>query len=391
MPALLPAPSVADVQRITALQQPVLRNLQITLCYYQLSAAFAQRTGAGANWCTFATWASKQAGQTIRKEDLLRTLQAALQLQPDVEAALALVAKLARQAGAAQPVAQIKQLALVSLVTNTANRASEAVSRGNKKVFEEIALHFARFIASCFTNGQYTQNTIEAFCNTLQPGLPPDGQTYLQQAFRCYYAALFEGDEKKRAELMLLANLQVGYHEQTRLQPEIAASLNAAHMDAAGVKAKLLQLLFPATNYVSRFRLLLQNLFRQTALLDKAIAVLISHVQQHLRRVLTAQLMTLTLPPNNRLQLGRDLTVDYPECLQKLSHTGLLALLAQIDPTPDSPRESGAVDWAHLPERMHYIADLFRCYHLSPQMFQKPFTDEQVEAMQSGAVPAGPL
>jgi hypothetical protein len=69
------APTVADVERIAALTDPVGRNLQITQCYCELSRAFAARTGAGpANWCTFATWASKQAGQTIREEDLARRL-----------------------------------------------------------------------------------------------------------------------------------------------------------------------------------------------------------------------------------------------------------------------------------------------------------------------------
>jgi hypothetical protein len=32
--------------------------------------AMTKRLGPCANWCTFATWASRQAGQTIRGEDL---------------------------------------------------------------------------------------------------------------------------------------------------------------------------------------------------------------------------------------------------------------------------------------------------------------------------------
>ena len=67
------APTVAAVERIAALDDPVVRNLQITQCYSELSRAFAARIDGGpANWCTFATWASKQAGQTIRGEDLAR-------------------------------------------------------------------------------------------------------------------------------------------------------------------------------------------------------------------------------------------------------------------------------------------------------------------------------
>ncbi len=56
--------------RIVVWPDPVVRYLQITQCYYELSLATAGRLGSGLNWCTFATWASKQAGATIRGEDL---------------------------------------------------------------------------------------------------------------------------------------------------------------------------------------------------------------------------------------------------------------------------------------------------------------------------------
>jgi hypothetical protein len=63
-----------DVRRIAAIANPVIRNLEITQCYSRLAAAFAARGGEGANWCTYATWASRQAGRTIRGEDLLEHL-----------------------------------------------------------------------------------------------------------------------------------------------------------------------------------------------------------------------------------------------------------------------------------------------------------------------------
>ena len=69
-------PSVDDVERIAAIANPVIRNLEITHCYSRLAAAFAARNGEGANWCTYATWASRQAGRTIRGEDLLEQLGA---------------------------------------------------------------------------------------------------------------------------------------------------------------------------------------------------------------------------------------------------------------------------------------------------------------------------
>lgn len=76
-------PTVAEVDAIAAMANPVLRNLEITECYADLSAAMRARTGDSADWCTFATWASRQAGGTIRGEDFLDTLNRLLVLRLD--------------------------------------------------------------------------------------------------------------------------------------------------------------------------------------------------------------------------------------------------------------------------------------------------------------------
>jgi len=83
--------------------------------------------------------------------------------------------------------------------------------------------------------------------------------------------------------------------------------------------------------------------------------------------------------------------VGYPPDLIELSNADLVALLAQVDPTPNSVLESGATDWANLAERMHYIADMFRCYHQSAELFEGPFTAAQVDAMKKGRLPGGKL
>ena len=69
-----PVPTEQDVVRIAAIQDHVIRNLEITACYSELAAAARARLGAAADWCTFATWASRQAGSTIRGEDLHKRL-----------------------------------------------------------------------------------------------------------------------------------------------------------------------------------------------------------------------------------------------------------------------------------------------------------------------------
>ncbi|CCH53107.1 hypothetical protein BN8_02171 [Fibrisoma limi BUZ 3] len=386
-----PIPTVADVDRIAALTDPVIRNLRITQCYAELSGVFHERTGAGANWCTFATWASKQAGQTIRREDLIRTVEAVLSADQAIGQALLRLVTLARQLGAKPDTSALQQSVWYELLVTAADRASNAVSRGNRKVFEEIAREFARFMATCGADTEFTQSHLDTFCASLRPGDPPHGQRYLRQAFTHYYQSLFETDPKKQGELRLLANLEVGFHEQTRLQPEIAESLNAATIDGDELKRRLRELLFPAGSWLSRLRLSFLDLFGQTTALDKALDRLVSLVQVQIRSAVTAHLMTMTFPPTIRLRLGHDLTTTFPASLRTLTNPDLRNLLQHIDPTPDSLNQSGAVDWANLPERMHFIADLFRCYHESADLFSPAFTTEQITALRAGQRPEGRL
>ncbi|MFO7624781.1 MAG: hypothetical protein R6V73_10555, partial [Anaerolineales bacterium] len=83
-------------------------------------------------------WASKQAGQTIRKEDLRRLLESRLKSSLSTQQAaesFAVTASLQGQNQFESP----GQVALRAVNFTTAiERASQAISRGNKKVFEEI-------------------------------------------------------------------------------------------------------------------------------------------------------------------------------------------------------------------------------------------------------------
>jgi len=92
-----------------------------------------------------------------------------------------------------------------------------------------------------------------------------------------------------------------------------------------------------------------------------------------------------------RLRLGEDVPGEFPPSLRQIALQDLRVLLQKIDPTPDSARESGAVDWAELPDRIHYIVDLFRRFHEAGELYESPFTAEQVAAMKAGRVPEGKL
>jgi hypothetical protein len=371
-------PTIAEVERISALADPVQRNLQITQCYHELAVVLAERNGGGANWCCFATWASKQAGQTIRKEDLAHALESALGSQDAAQRAAQELKAVVGRWGAMLKVEELVKIAWQAYdPASVFERSSAAVARGNLKVFVEIGREFARFYADCLPDQAYDADHIARFVEELRPGDPPDGQGYLRKAFQEYYRALFEQDEKRRNELLLLANLEIGFHEQTRLQPEINEALVASVISPHDFAHNLLKALRPEGRWLRDLAwFILRRLGRLTNF-DALVEGYVAEAGRQAQFIVTETMMTIELPHNTRLRLGDDLAARFPPSLQQLSNPDLLELLRQIDPTPDSTLESGAEYWGDLPDRIHFIADMFRCYQLSPELLEPPFPPDQ--------------
>ncbi len=370
-------PRVEDVDRIRAVADPVLRNLQITQCYHELALAFAERVGAGANWCVFATWASKQAGQTIRGEDFFAALEYRLGPLSKLTSPVQAFWRWLLRAGLYNRETRLGRFAhAVQSPLDALERASDAVARGNKKVFEEIGREFARFLSS-----PPDGSGVDPFLAGLRPGDPPEGQRYLRDAFTHYTRAANEPDSKRRAELMLLANLEIGLHEQTRLQPEILEALDSAAEEARETKLQLLAILLPGSRKWWGW------LRRPAAAMVGGIA---GGFRQFLRRrvrmVVTDRLMTLRVPVDRRLRLGRNLDAPFPSSLLELTNTELMSLVSRFD-GPDT----GAEDWSVLQERMCYICRLFRALQEDSRMYDLPFSSLQREKIRLGIVPQGEL
>jgi hypothetical protein len=384
-----PVPDAAEVARIVRLADPVARNLQITLGYHRLSRELGRRLGPrDADWCAFATWASKRAGQTIRGEDLPelhRRLRARLERDPAYRLARRRVAARLRDSGAlaalgASPVAA-RGLDLVHAV-------SAFATEGNLLVFAELApafADFARLAAAPGGEGRPDPEAVARFVARFRPGAAgAGGQELLRAAFTHYGEALGEPDPAARAELVLLANLQVGLHEQTRLQPAIAGALDAP---MRWLRARL------ARDVTARLppwkRLPVRVAGRW--LLAPVYAV----VPRLWRAEATRWLMDLPLP-GELLGLGEDVPARpgrpmFPAPLRAPRHPELLALLRRLDRTWGTTAGSGAGDWADLGDRMHYIADLFRARQQEPGLHAPPFTAAQCRAIRAGHVPGGPL
>jgi hypothetical protein len=381
-----------DVNRIAAVDDAILRNLRITQAYHELSAAAAEDLGPVANWCTFATWASKQAGRTIRQEDLQRALDDALGSSAavaDVVGDAAIEARrLGSNLGLGDPLAAVWAVLDPSAAFA---RASDAVARGNLRVFEEIGRAFARFDVECGTAVDPDAEVVARFLDAFRLGEPPIGQRLLRQAFAHYLQARTEADPVTRAQLVLLANLEIGFHEQVRLQPEIAAALNAAVVDPRDVRDRLIDALFPHASWLVRLRLTLAGWLGRRSRLDDAIDAVVLEKQRLVHRVVTRHLMSLTLGSIGQVRLGEDLGVEFQPSLRTISLAELRDLLDRIDPTRDDPRDSGVVDWADLDDRIHFIADLFRCFAETPELFEPPFAPAQLEDLDAGRRPADPL
>lgn len=367
-PTILLAATLADIERITREADPVLRNLQITQRYHDLSRALLPAGGPGsANWSTFATWASKTAGQSIRGEEVPRELLRALAAEAQFEATLD---RLLRSVGLGF---MRVDLDLFDVARAAVAEISAQVAEGNLKVFAELAPLFARFSALLAADDPPDDHAVAAFVAELRPGSAADGgQDALKAAFTSYGVAARTADGKLRAERTLYANLLIGLHEQTRLQPNIEAGLGAP--------------VSPKVHDEVRSAL--------TAPLMPLLHAILASVREGWERVATRFLMRLMLPRGGSLSLGEDIPGGrhaFPASLAELTHAELVTLVRTYDPHIDSARGSAARNWTLLADRMGFIIDLFRSHQEQADLHEPPFAADLRADIAAGRVPAGDL
>ncbi|HVE87901.1 MAG TPA: hypothetical protein VND93_33815, partial [Myxococcales bacterium] len=361
-------PTAADAERISSNPDAAARNLDITQGYSDISNAMGQILGKdNATWATFATWASKQAGVSIRGEDVPKIFTDAIKGTAGFQDKVDKVNSVLKRLGL--PQIQAGELAgkLAQHARGAMDQLQDSIGNGNVKVFKEIAPEFAKFIDTFKGATKYDQAKVDAYL----AHFPPDQQG-LKNGFANYAKAQFETDPKKKAELMLLANDQIVQHEQGRLQPDIQRGLDAP-IDQV-FKPALKKIIRDVAKNAGPFGTggWLYDKLDGAGLIDKAISPVLDAVGGQFRKLATSQLMTLETP-SGTLKLGQDVPRGFPADLKTIDNPDLKALLAKVDRTPDTTRGSAAGDWSNVGDRMNFVTDLFRAYSQDPNLFKPPF------------------
>jgi hypothetical protein len=378
-----------DIEKISSLQEPVLRNLKITQRYHDLSMALGQTIGGpNVNWSTFATWASKTAGQSIRNEEVPPFVS---DLVDDAENDL--MHRLGRIAVIIHgfvPTTGFHASFLLAPIQETIATVSTSISAGNKKVFAELAPLFVRFVEVMRGAARPTLEMLATFQETLDPRPTAEGgQDMLRRAFANYHQAMVHEDDIEKARLVLLGNCQIGLHEQTRLQPQIKAAMDAP-IDVI-LRKHLHQSLGTGAGRGVLDRLVVA--------VETPLGELTEIVQDLWERIATRYMMSLALPGGSELPLGRNIPKDaasqafLPSALQNISAPDdLVLLIKQFDRARGATDVgSGSIDWRVLEDRMNFIVNLFRSRQLHKPLLEQPFSDAQRALIEQDQVPGPEL
>lgn len=362
-----------QIQRVVANPDPVTRNLQITQTYHQLAEALDAILGdrKNDNWCAFASWASKQAGRYIRNDEVPEPLRRFLGIGAD------------SQPSRWTPRGWLRRKPFLAYIRVTVEDVSAHLAEGNRLVCAKLAPMFSQFLALYRGGRRPSAEQVEEFLRI--QGQDPTTGSELIDAFRQFSLAFGESAPKLRAERIYLANVQVGLHEQRRLQDSIDGSLSAPIRQALQDPERRWSD-WPVPAWLRRLG---ARAFR------RVMAPAIRSFEDEWKEASTRCLMTLALP-GETLRLGDDLPPlpgggIYPSDLQSLSLPEAEELVQRLDRTPHTTRGSAARDWTLLGDRMNYVVDFFRSRQQDRSLLQAPFNPQQVDGILRGRVPKGRL
>jgi hypothetical protein len=363
-------------QDIAGLTDPVVRNVCITQRYHELAVGLRDAgLGRDATWCTFAVWASKTAGATIRG-DILPARAKALIAENGATDDLLHHFNHGIEVWAMQRLSHEHFAQAIDSVTAD---VSKHVGDGNLLVFAELAPLFTALLEACRASPRSREELTRAMAPLLTAIPESDDAGGLVAAFNAYAEALFA--RANRPALVLQSNTLAVAHEQQRLQPAISGALDAPITDTL---KKVIE-----TDVVRHL-----PVADARRVLDGLVDEVCSALDATWDTVLTEVIMQL-VTATETFDLRRDVPPlpegIFPPELLDLAGTVAAPTVSLWDRTDGTGAPTGARDWAVLEERMNFIVNLFRSRQQDAALFDPPFSNAQLEVLAEGQLPPGPL
>lgn len=369
-------PSLQDIENTVAMNgDPILRNLMITQGYYALSGAMSTMVGGGSvSWCGFASWSSKTIGVSIREANMSNRGLLAITHSWIYQETIQRLVNLLKAAGV------IGIDPFDNVITQALDDGIDNLKQGNAEVYGEIAALYTRLV-SALGNDVNLDLTRLAPVIAYLDSKPSEqgGQALLRVAAENYYRARFETDPSLKAQLVLLANAQVGKHEQMRLQGCLEDFLGGS------LEQRIVEHAQQQCHGITELEIAVTPIARAAGKFAKA----------EWTKLLTDLALHLNLPGNEKLHLRSDVPPPpgkplYPPDLEKLNNPDALAILKEFGADTPNAIGTGATDWSNLVQRMHYILVLFRSRQLESILLSEAFSDPQQSDLAAGRMPTEP-
>jgi len=369
-------PSLEDIENTVALSgDPILRNLKITQGYCALSTAMSAMVGGGnVSWCGFASWSSKTIGVSLREANMSQRGLVTITQSWIYRDTIQRVVNTLEAAGV------VGIGPFDNVITEALEDGIDNLKQGNAEVYGEIGALCSRLISALGNDVNLDLTRLAPVIAYLDNN-PSEkgGQALLRQAAENYYRGRFETNPSLKAQLVLLANAQVGKHEQMRLQGCLEQFLGAS------LERRIVEHAQAQCRGIAWLEIAVTPLAREAGKLAK----------EEWTKLLTDLALHLNLPGNETLHLHSDVPPPrgkplYPPELQELSNPDGLAILEEFGADTPNALGTAATDWTNLLQRMHYILVLFRSRQLESILLSEAFSPAQQSALASGRIPTAP-
>jgi hypothetical protein len=372
----------AAVARISAIRDPVRRNLWITQAYADFAGRLHDLVDRRDHtWCSFAVWASATAGQSIRRQELPGIALQVLNDSARHRAKLNETNHRMRWWRMLFAAPLLLSEDVLAALDDAIGEVSKRIGHGNKLVFDELAPLFVAFLDAAEAGRISSDDDVDEVLAATGLEVSDD----VQLAFRWYGRAVRPGDPVARARRVLAGNVLAVAHEQQRLQSDITASMDAG-------PASIGRLLYNTRTrkHHKGHRWLRFGPLRRAA----------AHVANDAWDELITELMMTLRVPGATLRLDHDVPpgqdgTTFPADLHDLAAPAdpsePAVVYGRWDRTHGTGKHDASGDWEQLASRMNFIVNLFRSRQQDVTLAVAPFTAEQLAAMEAGKIPDPPL